>query len=262
MPRIFISYRRDDAAYVAAILSERLRMTFGAEAVFIDIDTIPFGIDFRDHIKNAVARCDVLLAIIGDTWLAAGTDTSQRRLDDPADFVRIEIEAAISRNIPVVPVLTGKARMPSPSELPKALEPLAFRNAAELRAGRDMNHHLDLLIRGLQQHLTPDRIPPNPGETTLDVPAETPSATLEFMRDTGWFGKLVAFQIHVDDHPIGTLQPGETLKYPVGPGKHRLSVTGGGTLYGASKEISIAADQTLSWKVGWNATGGVKLSDG
>lgn len=156
MSRIFISYRRDDAGYVAGILADRIHGTFGAGSVFMDVDTIPLGVDFRKHINHAVAQCEVLLAIIGDNWLAKSPDSSKRRIDEPSDFVRIELEAALARNIPVIPVLVGSATMPSPHELPTALEPLAFRNASELRSGRDMNHHVDVLVRGLRVHLAVD----------------------------------------------------------------------------------------------------------
>lgn len=263
MPKIFISYRRDDAAYVANILADRLRTTFGDDAVFIDIDTIPYGIDFREHIRNAVAKCDVLLAIIGAEWQGHDAATGSRRIDDPGDFVRIEIEAAIGRNIPVIPVLIDNTKMPSATDLPEPLQPLAFRNAAELRAGRDLNHHLDLLLRGLQQHLAPGTSGSGrpASEAPPEKPAATGTATLRFVRDTGWFGKLVAFNLRVNDNLIGVLRSGETLDYPVKPGTHRLVVTGGGALHGANLVVSITANQTRTVKVGYTATGGVKLTE-
>jgi hypothetical protein len=93
----------------------------------------------------------LFLAIIGDFWLAP-TDHTSRHIDDPGDFVRIEIETALRRQIPIVPVLVGRASMPKEKDLPEPLRPLVFRNAAELRHGRDMGHHMELLIRGLQAH--------------------------------------------------------------------------------------------------------------
>ena len=162
MPHIFISYRRDDAEYVANILADRIRATFGAESVFMDIDTIPFGVDFRKYIHDAVARCHVMLAIIGDDWLVQSADSSQRRIDEDADFVRLELEAALAREIPVIPVLIGRAKMPRRQDLPASLELLAFRNATELRPGRDMNHHLEQLIGSLRSHL--EAVPKSPNE--------------------------------------------------------------------------------------------------
>lgn len=150
MPKIFISYRRDDSAYVAGILGEKLQDAFGKMNVFLDIDTIPFGVDFREHISNAVGECDILLAIIGDSWIDATTTDGHRRIDMPTDFVRLELESALKRGIPVVPVLVDAARMPTESELPASLQSLAYRNAAELRPGRDLKHHINLLIRGIE----------------------------------------------------------------------------------------------------------------
>ena len=150
MPQIFLSYRRDDSAYPAATLSDKLQQHFGENAVFFDVDTIPLGVDFREFIGNAVGQCDVLLAIIGDQWVRAVDDLGNRRLDDPSDFVRIEIEAALKRNIPVIPVLVEKAKMPSANELPQSMQSIVYRNATELRAGRDLRQHLEQLIRGLE----------------------------------------------------------------------------------------------------------------
>ncbi len=266
MLNIFISYRRDDAGYVPGMLCERLRKVFGPSSVFIDLDTIPYGIDFRDHIIKAVSQCDVLLAIIGDTWLAARDDAGKRRLDDPGDFVRIEIEAAIARNIPIVPILIRNAAIPSPNDLPDTLQPLAFRNAAELRAGRDTNHHIDLLIRDLRSHLRPgpDRTEGATSGKKLERPStavESDSATLRFVRDTGWVGMAVAFKVKIDGNIVGKLATGETLDVAVSPGEHHIEITGAGTFYGKRKIITITADQVLSWKVGYKLTGGVKLSE-
>jgi parallel beta-helix repeat protein len=160
MPKIFVSYRRQDSEHITGRIHDRLHPHFGHDAVLIDIDTIPFGVDFREHLTRAVAQCDILLAIIGDDWLEArfpdGPRAGQRRLDDPADFVRIEIEAALARNVPVIPVLVGRARMPGDRELPEGrLRDLAYRNAAEVRSGRDFHDHVDRLIRGIEHLVRP-----------------------------------------------------------------------------------------------------------
>jgi len=153
MPRIFVSYRRDDSGYVAGMLTERLKKVFGFDSVFIDVEAIPLGADFRKNISDAVARSDVFLALIGDAWQGS-TGQTGRAIDDPDDFVRAEIEAALREHIPIIPVLVGKARMPAGAELPESLRPLAFRNAAEVRSGRDMNHHIETLIDDLQNHFS------------------------------------------------------------------------------------------------------------
>ena len=149
MTKIFISYRHIDSGYVADTLCEKLQERFGEDSVFFDIDSIPIGVDFREHIGNAVSQCDLLLVIIGDRWLNAKSKKGGRRLDDPADYVRIEIEAALKRGIPVVPVLVDKAKMPAESDLPASLGQIAYRNASELRSGRDFRSHTKQLINGL-----------------------------------------------------------------------------------------------------------------
>jgi formylglycine-generating enzyme required for sulfatase activity len=161
MSRCFISYRRDDSADVTGRLSDRLKSRFGPEAVFLDIDGIPLGVDFRRYLADEVNRCDVLLAVIGDLWLEAtyldGPKLGTRRLDDPDDFVRIEIEAALARGIPVVPLLVGRSALPRASDLPDSLKELAYRNAAAVRSGPDFDGQVDRLIRGLEQLLATNR---------------------------------------------------------------------------------------------------------
>ncbi len=150
MPRIFLSYRRQDSIGVAGRIYDRLRAHFGNDAVFMDIDSIPFGEDFREHIDAAVSQCDVVLAVIGSKW--AGEAGAHRRLDDPRDFVRIELESALNRNLPVIPILIDHATMPGEADLPPSLARLAFRNAIELDQGRDFHPHVDRLIRGIEFH--------------------------------------------------------------------------------------------------------------
>src|SRR5215472_11119027 len=103
--RIFISYRREDTEYAVGWLFDRLVLHFSEQQVFKDIDTIQPGDDFREVITAAVASCDVLLVLIGDRWVTATGEGGQRRLDHPEDLVRLEIQAALARNIRVIPVL-------------------------------------------------------------------------------------------------------------------------------------------------------------
>lgn len=132
MNGIFISYRRDDAAGYAGRLYDRLAARFGAQRVFMDVEGIEPGTDFVDAIERAVGSCEVLIVIIGNDWLNAVDAMGQRRLDDPADFVRLEAAAALARNIRVVPVLVEGAVMPRADQLPPELAPLARRQAVEL----------------------------------------------------------------------------------------------------------------------------------
>jgi TIR domain len=136
MSGIFISYRRDDSEGQAGRLFEGLKARFGQDRVFIDVDGIEPGRDFRRIIDEHVSSCDVLLALIGRNWLHAADKDGRRRLDTPEDFVRLEIAAALRRDIAVIPVLVQGAAMPSNEELPPDLQALAWRNAAELRHTR------------------------------------------------------------------------------------------------------------------------------
>jgi TIR domain len=134
--RIFISYRRDETAYPAGWLYDRLAQHFGAGQIFKDVDSIELGDDFVQVITRAVGSCDVLLALIGDQWLTITDAQGRRRLDDPEDFVRLEIEAALTRNVRIIPILVDGARMPRADELPADLASLARRQALELSPSR------------------------------------------------------------------------------------------------------------------------------
>ena len=146
---IAISYRREDSSPVTGRLFDRLQAEFGRRNVFMDFDSIPFGVDFRDKIKITLEKARVVVAVVGPNW--AGQREGKRRIDDPADFVRIEIAAALQRGIPVIPVLLDQTTMPSVEELPEELQPFAFRNALVLNTGVDFHHHADRLISGIHE---------------------------------------------------------------------------------------------------------------
>ena len=131
-----MSYRREDTAFPAGWLYDRLAGHFGRDQVFKDIDSIELGDDFIEVITTAVGSCDVLLALIGGRWLTITGQDGRRRLDNPDDFVRLEIEAALSRNVRVIPILVDAAQMPSADELPPSLARLARRQALELSPNR------------------------------------------------------------------------------------------------------------------------------
>jgi hypothetical protein len=129
---IFICYRHDDTAGFVGRLYDRLNDRFGQGRVFRDIDTLEPGADFVDQIGDAIRGCDVLLAVIGPNWLTATKENGQRRIDDPKDFVRTEIAAALDGNIRVIPILLDRVEMPSAELLPAELSALARRNAYPL----------------------------------------------------------------------------------------------------------------------------------
>ena len=155
MSGIFISYRRSDSPDATGRIYDRLVSEFGKAQVFKDVDSIPLGRDFRGHLNTIVSECGVMLAIIGPRWADASGRPGQRRLEDPDDFVRIELEAALARDIPVVPVLVGHAPMPVASELPGSLASMAFRQSIEVRPDPDFHNDATRLVTALRGILNP-----------------------------------------------------------------------------------------------------------
>lgn len=131
-PRIFISYRRSDAAGDAGRLADHIVRRFGAGRVFLDIDTIEPGTDFIRVLRESLQGTAIMLVVIGPNWTSLRGADGTRRLDDPNDFVRMEVEAVLARDIPVVPVLVQGAAMPRAADLPPSLAPLATRQAAAI----------------------------------------------------------------------------------------------------------------------------------
>jgi len=147
--KIFINYRRGDEPGFTQALLGRLEQAFPAERLFIDVDNIPPGEDFVAMLESQVAQCDAMLTVIGNNWLGAADERGGRRLDDPHDFVRIEIESALKQGKRVIPVLVHQARMPHPEELPEAIRPLSQRNAVRLTHER-FRSDVQGLIKALQ----------------------------------------------------------------------------------------------------------------
>ena len=153
MGSIFLSYRREDSEGQAGRLYDDLVAAFGSDSVFMDVAAIQPGRDFRKSIDQSLNSCGVFLSLIGKSWLTAKDTSGQRRLDDPADFVRIETGAALKRDIPVVPVLVQGASAPKPDQLPDDLKELAFRNAVELTHPR-WDSDIQVLINALRSHIS------------------------------------------------------------------------------------------------------------
>ena len=131
-PRIFISYRREDAAADAGRLADHLSARFGKDRVFLDVDTIDPGTDFVRALHTSLEQTAAVLIVIGPRWASVSGADGIRRLDQPSDFVRLEVEAALGRTIPVVPVLVQGARMPPAQDLPPSLAALATRQAVTI----------------------------------------------------------------------------------------------------------------------------------
>lgn len=140
MPGVFISYRREDSSGYAGRLFDILSGHFGRQNTFMDLDTIQGGDDFAVVIEQKISTSDVLVAVIGVHWLTIADEQGKRRLDNPRDFVRLEIASALKRGIRVIPVLVGGAVMPRAEDLPPDLSPLSERQAIEVR---DTHFHSD-----------------------------------------------------------------------------------------------------------------------
>ena len=150
--QIFISYRRDDAKHPAGRLHDHLSRHFPHTQIFRDVDNISPGIDFVEAIEKSVGGCDVLIAVIGKSWLASADEQGKRRLDNPKDFVRTEIGMALKREIRVIPVLVDGASMPAEAKLPDDLKPLLRRQALPVSDER-FEADSEPLIRAAKQVL-------------------------------------------------------------------------------------------------------------
>lgn len=168
MPNIFISYRRADSSAHVGRIYDRLVQAFGKKHIFKDVDNIPVGVDFRQVLAREVNKCDIVLVVMGRYWLTVTDDYGRRRIDNPDDFVRIEVATALARsNCLVVPVLLQGAQMPPPHYLPPDLQMLCYKNAAIVRDDPDFHNDLTRLTAGLgqaintqQAYLTPTDVKP------------------------------------------------------------------------------------------------------
>jgi|GEM_PF-3586844 len=163
---LFISYRRADSEVITGRIYDRLVQAFGERAIFKDVDDIPIGVDFRKVLEKEVSDSDVILVILGKQWASITYEDGAKRLGDPNDFVRIEVENALKKtDALVVPVLVMGAGMPSATELPESLRDLTFRNAVPIRNDPDFNSDINRLIANLrayqeaQRKKQPARIP-------------------------------------------------------------------------------------------------------
>lgn len=179
---IFVSYRRDDSKHAAGRLVDRLYTEFGPDQLFMDVDSIELGLDFVQVINDRVAACDVMLVIMGPNWIDAVDESGDRRLDNPNDFVRLEVEAALDRDIRVIPVLIDGAQPPRADDLPESLAPLANRQATRLdhiSFSSDAEHLTKALARITEKAGSPlpDQI--TEAEPEPKPPAPDPIAEIE-----------------------------------------------------------------------------------
>jgi hypothetical protein len=154
MSAVFLCYRREDSAGDTGRLHDRLTAIYGEDAVFIDIDSVPVGVDFVDHINEQLTACAVMLVVIGKSWVVATDGKGRRRIDRADDLVRAEIAEALRRKIPIIPVLVQNASMPDSDELPDDIRAFARRHAVEVSHARwhsDVQRLVDAIKRFMPQ---------------------------------------------------------------------------------------------------------------
>ena len=186
MNTVFISYRRENAAGEARALFNDLAARLGENSVFMDVDSIALGRDFRSVLLETTASCDLMLVLIGRNWTAAKDEEGRVRLANPGDYVRLEIEAALKRDIAVTPVLVQGAHMPTPEDLPPEIRDLAYRNGFELSHSRwesdvgEMVRRLDLHAPAGGHRVTPGSFEQSalapPGSRDISGAPDTPRA--------------------------------------------------------------------------------------
>ena len=147
--KVFISYRRDDSAGQVGRIHDRLQQEFGSDFLFMDVDSVPLGVNFVKLLREEVASCDALLAIIGPNWIGARDQNGHLRLENPDDFVRIEISNALKRGIRVIPILLENTQVPTADQLPDDMKELAQRNGLTVRH-TSFHGDMDRLIRELK----------------------------------------------------------------------------------------------------------------
>jgi hypothetical protein len=177
---VFISYRRQTAPGEARALFNDLASRLGKSSVFMDVDSIALGRDFRSVLRKTLESCDLMLVVIDKNWVEAKDEEGKTRLKNPNDFVRMEVEAALKRDIAVTPILVEGARMPTAEELPREIEDLAYRNAFELTHNR-WESDVQELVRRL------DLVPPERAEIrSLDrlLDVQSPKGSPEPQRIT------------------------------------------------------------------------------
>jgi hypothetical protein len=152
MVKVFVSYRRQDSAQVTGRIYDKLVASFGTHTVFKDVDSIPLGSDFRRILEKSIANCDVILVVMGLKWSGAPDQQGQARIHDTSDYVRIEIENALQKNLPIIPLLVDEANMPAAEALPESIRDVVFRNATKIRPDPDFHRDMDRVIDAIRRH--------------------------------------------------------------------------------------------------------------
>ena len=251
MSKILISYRREDSADVTGRIYDRLIHQFGQGAIFKDVDSIPLGIDFRTYLDEQVAKCEVFLAVIGQDWMKKRGSKGKSRLENPGDFVRIEIESALKRNIPVIPVLVRGASIPLAKQFPASIQDLSYRQGIAVRADpdfhRDMNRLIEYLkqqIQGLKEH---NKEPVSPLVEPLRT--EAPADMVKVPKGPFLYGEERAREVIDHDYWID--------KYPVTNEKYRAFILAdgyGNQAYWSSEGWKWKTEINITCPEFWNGT--------
>jgi hypothetical protein len=175
MPKICISYRRSDSEGITGRIFDRLVSQYGRDSIFRDIDSVPAGTDFREHVRQMLTTTDVLLVIVGPKWTGTRRGGGAR-INEETDLVRIEVATGLTNGMVVVPILVGDTKMPS-DDLPPSLRDFAFRNAMRVDPGVDFDQHMQRLIRAIDGLLAQRSEIPPAVEAPLG-PAEPPRAAV------------------------------------------------------------------------------------
>jgi hypothetical protein len=198
MARIFISYRRADAADAAGRLFDRLVATFGKANVFKDVDSIPFGHDFAKVIAERLSDCNVVIVVIGRFWLTVRSSDGTPRLHNPRDYLRIEFEQALKSRALVIPALVGNVSMPREEQLPESIRKLSRKHAIAIRPDPDFHKDMDRLIRALQAlHHQPEE-PPRARDALLN------SWLLAGVVAAGCLAVVILFALHTRHNAAST----------------------------------------------------------
>lgn len=174
MAKLFVSYRRNDTKWITAHLCAYLEGHFGVNSVFRDVDSVPLSVDVREHIRKVIDTCDVLIAVVGPSWFEMDS-SGKSRLDDKADWVRLEIAAALAKKMPVVPLLVDGAEMPKPQQLPEELRDFAYKNAASFDL-INFKSQIARLVKALDQ-LLPIPLPAPAYQSSRILSGAAPSTT-------------------------------------------------------------------------------------
>jgi len=256
MSKILISYRREDSADVTGRIYDRLVQVF-PQSVFRDVDSIPLGVDFRACLDEQVAKCDVFLAVIGRDWLRGKGRKGKSRLEDPGDFVRIEIESALKRQIPVIPVLVGGAKSPPAERLPASIQDVSYRNGIVVRPDPDFHKDMDRLIAHLKQPVQ-GLSEPQTEPTTQSKPVlrERPLVSLAAPVD---MVKLPKGPFLYGDQKIRVVIEHDYWidKFPVTNAKYRAFIEAGGY-----EKQQYWSDNRWQWKTKHNITSPIYWNDG